>query len=255
MLEIKNVNCSIGNCDIVKGVNLKAHKGQFIALIGPNGCGKTTLLKTIYRELKPKSGVIYIRGEEISGISNKELSGLLASVAQEHNVEFDFTVKEIINMGRYSKLGRFAFLGEEDERLVRNALEKVGLIGMEERNFLSLSGGEKQRVMIALALAQNPEIIVLDEPTNHLDIKYQLEIIHMLRHLDITVVTTLHDMNIVGTYSDYIYAMKNGKIVAEGAVEDVFTEAFFEKVFEIEAYVYKNPKNGKINISYLHCCK
>lgn len=255
MLEIRDIHCRIGNKEIVKGVDIKAHKGQFVALIGPNGCGKTTLLKTIYRELKPHSGVIYIKGKEISGISNKELSGLLASVAQEHNVEFDFTVYDIVSMGRYSKIGRFSFLGDEDEGLVKQAISNVGLTGMETRDFLSLSGGEKQRVMIALALSQKPEIIVLDEPTNHLDIKYQLEIIHMLRHLDVTVLTTLHDMNIVGTYCDYIYAMKNGEVVLEGDVETVFTERFFKEVFEIDAYVYKNPKNGKINISYLHCCK
>lgn len=255
MLEVKCVRCNIENIEIVKGVDLKAHKGKFVSIIGPNGCGKTTLLRTIYGELKPSHGKIYIKGSEISGITNKELSSILASVAQEHNVEFDFTVREIVSMGRYSKVGRFSSLGEEDENLVEKSLEKVGLKDMEARNFLSLSGGEKQRVMIALALAQNPEIIVLDEPTNHLDIKYQLEIIHMLRHLEVTVLTTLHDMNIVGTYCDYVYAMKSGRVVMHGTIEEVFTEAFFKDVFEIDAYVYTNPKNGKINISYLHCCK
>lgn len=255
MLEVKSMHCNIGSVEIVKGVDIEAQKGKFVALIGPNGCGKTTLLRTIYRELKPKSGSIYIKGDEISGISNKELSSLMASVAQEHNVEFDFTVGEIVGMGRYSKVGRFSSLGGEDENIVNESLEKVGLNEMKLRNFLSLSGGEKQRVMIALALAQKPEIIVLDEPTNHLDIRYQLEIIHMLRHLDVTVLTTLHDMNIVGTYCDYVYAMKNGRVVAHGTTESIFTESFFKEVFEIEAYVYKNPKNGKMNISYLHCCK
>ncbi len=109
--------------------------------------------------------------------------------------------------------------------------------------------------MIAMALCQNTELIVLDEPTNHLDIKYQLQIIHMLRHLDITTFTTLHDMNIAATFCDYIYVMKKGEIVTHGPVEKVFTEEMFREVFEVEAHIYRNPYNNKLNVSYLTCCK
>lgn len=255
MLQIKDLRYTIEGKEILKGVNLDIKKGSFVGIIGPNGCGKTTLLKNIYRELKPSAGAVYIGGIEVSGIKNKELSKIMSVVVQEHNMEFDFTVKEVINMGRFSKVGRFGFADEADENIIDDCLDKVGMLKMADRKFLSLSGGEKQRVMIGLALCQKTELIILDEPTNHLDIKYQLNIIHMIRHLGATVLTTIHDMNIAGTYCDYIYAMKEGNVVKQGTVKQVFSESFFREVFGVEAYVYENPRNNKINISYLHCCK
>ncbi len=179
----------------------------------------------------------------------------MAVVMQEHSLEFDFSVKEIVAMGRFSSNNRFASVDEDDEKLIEKSLKNVGLEECGNRSFLSLSGGEKQRVMIAMALCQNTDLIVLDEPTNHLDIKYQLQIIHMLRHLDITTFTTLHDMNIAATFCDYIYVMKKGKIVTHGPVEKVFTEEMFREVFEVEAHIYRNPYNNKLNVSYLTCCK
>lgn len=198
---------------------------------------------------------MYIDDKNIYGMKNKELSKLMAVVMQEHSLEFDFSVKEIVAMGRFSSNNRFASVDGDDEKLIEKALENVGLEEYEDRSFLSLSGGEKQRVMIAMALCQNTELIVLDEPTNHLDIKYQLQIIHMLRHLDITTFTTLHDMNMAATFCDYIYVMKKGKIVTHGPVEKVFTEEMFREVFEVEAHIYRNPYNNKLNVSYLTCCK
>lgn len=170
-------------------------------------------------------------------------------------MEFDFTVKEIVSMGRFSHISRFSNIDGNDEELIKQSLEKVGLEDYGNRSFLSLSGGEKQRVMIAMALCQNTELIVLDEPTNHLDIKYQLSIIHMLKHLNITTFTTIHDMNIAGTYCDYIYVMKNGKIVQHGTVSKVFTKEMFRDVFEVDVHIYINPYSNKLNVSYLSCCK
>lgn len=252
MLKTENIHYKVADKEILRGVSLAVHKGDFVGIIGPNGCGKTTLLKNIYRELKPDAGAVYIGEREITGIKNKDLARIMSVVIQEHHVEFDFTVKEVIAMGRFNKMGRFGQTDEADEKAIQECLTKVGLEELAHRNYLSLSGGEKQRTMIALALCQNTELIILDEPTNHLDIKHQLHIVHMLKHLGITVLTTIHDMNIAGTYCDYIYAMKNGKIVKEGAVDTVFTEDFFSEVFEVEAYVYRNPKSGKMNISYLY---
>ncbi|MBD5640254.1 ABC transporter ATP-binding protein [Clostridium botulinum] len=254
-LKLEGIKYDIGSKELLRGIDLNVEKNHFVGLIGPNGCGKTTLLKNIYRYLTPKEGSVYIDDKNIYGMKNKELSKLMAVVMQEHSLEFDFSVKEIVTMGRFSSNNRFASVDANDEKLIEKALENVGLEEYEDRSFLSLSGGEKQRVMIAMALCQNTELIVLDEPTNHLDIKYQLQIIHMLRHLDITTFTTLHDMNMAATFCDYIYVMKNGSIVAKGSVEKVFTEEMFREVFEVEAHIYRNPYNNKLNVSYLTCCK
>ncbi|KRU24674.1 ABC transporter ATP-binding protein [Clostridium sporogenes] len=254
-LKLEGIKYDIGSKELLRGIDLNVEKNHFVGLIGPNGCGKTTLLKNIYRYLTPKEGSVYIDDKNIYGMKNKELSKLMAVVMQEHSLEFDFSVKEIVAMGRFSSNNRFASVDGDDEKLIEKALENVGLEEYEDRSFLSLSGGEKQRVMIAMALCQNTELIVLDEPTNHLDIKYQLQIIHMLRHLDITTFTTLHDMNMAATFCDYIYVMKKGKIVTHGPVEKVFTEEMFREVFEVEAHIYRNPYNNKLNVSYLTCCK
>lgn len=254
-LSIKGLKYNIGTKELLKGIDLNVKKGQFVGLIGPNGCGKTTLLKNVYRYLSPKEGAVYIDDKNIYGMNNKELSKLLAVVMQEHSLEFDFTVKEIVSMGRLSHVSRFSNIDDSDEKLISESLEKVGLQTYADRSFLSLSGGEKQRVMIAMALCQDTELIVLDEPTNHLDIKYQLGIIHMLKHLDITTFTTIHDMNIAGTYCDYIYVMKDGKIVQHGTVDEVFTEEMFKEVFEVDAHIYRNPYSNHLNVSFLSCCR
>lgn len=252
-LSIEGLKYNIGSAELLKGIDLNIKKGQFIGLIGPNGCGKTTLLKNVYRYLTPLEGAVYIDDKNIYGMNNKELSKLLAVVMQEHSLEFDFSVKEIVSMGRLSHMKRFSSI--DDDEIVKQSLKNVGLQNYADRSFLSLSGGEKQRVMIAMALCQNTELIVLDEPTNHLDIKYQLSIIHMLKHLDITTFTTIHDMNIAGTYCDYIYVMKEGKIVQHGTVAEVFTEKMFKEVFEVDAHIYKNPYSNHLNVSYLYCCR
>lgn len=254
-LQLDNIKYKIGTKELLRGINIQVTEGQFVGLIGPNGCGKTTLLKNIYRYLTPNEGVVYIDDKNIFNMNNKDLSKLLAVVMQEHNLEFDFSVKEIVSMGRFSSMERFASIDADDENFITDSLKKVGLQGYEDRSFLSLSGGEKQRVMIALALCQNTKLIVLDEPTNHLDIKYQLEIIHMLRHLDITTFTTIHDMNIAATFCDYIYVMKDGEIVTHGTVEEIFTKEMFKEIFEVDAHIYRNPYNNKLNVSYLYCCK
>lgn len=250
MLKVQGVSCEIDSRLIVRNIDLHVPEGKWVGVIGPNGCGKTTLLKNIYKVLSPKSGSIYISGQNILGLKNQALSQLLSVVVQEHQIEFDFTVREIIEMGRFTQVGRLGRLTEKDHRMVSQSIEKLSLADIEYRDFLTLSGGEKQRVLIALALCQEPSLIVLDEPTNHLDIKHQLKIMDILKKLDLTVLTTIHDMNLAANYCDYLYAMKDGVVVKEGTVSEVFSEIFFREIFEVEAHVFTNPKNNKINVSF-----
>ncbi|MBM7835693.1 ABC transporter ATP-binding protein [Clostridium sardiniense] len=251
-LEIKNLNYNIKKLPFLSNINLNVKKGQFVGLIGPNGCGKTTLLKNIYRTLEPEKGSILIDDKNIKGLKNKEFSKLIAVVMQENHLEFDFTVKEIVSMGRLSSTSKFSSdISYEDEKIIDQCLEKVELIKHKDSSFFSLSGGEKQRVMIALALCQDTDFIVLDEPTNHLDIKNQIQIMNMLKDSNITIFTTIHDMNIAAAFCDYIYIVKGGKIVGEGTVEEVFTKEMFKEIFEVDTYIYVNPHSNKLNVSYL----
>ena len=251
-LKVENLSFNIKSKKLLDNININVKKGSFVGLIGPNGCGKTTLLKNIYRCLTPTNGTIYIDDKNIYGLKNKELSKHLSVVMQENSIEFDFTIGEIVAMGRFSSLKRFEKLNESDEDIIQSSLKKVGLENYKNRSFLSLSGGEKQRVMIAVALCQKSKLIILDEPTNHLDIKYQLSILNMLKSLDITVFTTIHDMNLASTYCDYIYVMKSGKVTTHGKIEEVFTKNMFNEVFEVNVHISNNPYNDKLNISYIN---
>lgn len=250
-LEIKNLDYNIKDLPLLSNINLNIEKGQFVGLIGPNGCGKTTLLKNIYRTLEPKKGSIFIDDKNIKGLKNKEFSKLMAVVMQENHLEFDFTVKEIVAMGRLSYTSRFSEISSEDEEIIDRSLRKVELIKHKDSSFFSLSGGEKQRVMIALALCQDTDFIVLDEPTNHLDIKNQIQIMNMLKDSNITIFTTIHDMNLAAAFCDYIYVIKDGRIASSGTVEEVFTKEMFKEVFEVDTHIYVNPYTNKLNVNYI----
>lgn len=167
----------------------------------------------------------------------------MAVLAQKQNMNFDFTVEEIVEMGRYAH--QESLFASEKEGLVEEALESVGMKEMKKRSFLTLSGGEMQRVLIARALAQDSDILILDEPTNHLDIKYQIQIMELVKKTKKTILAVIHDMNIASSYCDYIYGMKKGKIEIEGKPEEVFTKENIKKVFEVECEIAKHPKTDR----------
>lgn len=167
----------------------------------------------------------------------------MAVLAQKQNMNFDFTVEEIVEMGRYAHQNSLFTL--EKKEVIKEALASVGLEDMKDRSFLTLSGGEMQRVLIARALAQDSDILVLDEPTNHLDIKYQIEIMKLVRKTDKTILAVIHDMNIASSYCDYIYGMKKGKIEIQGTPDEVFTKENIKKVFDVECEVVKHPKTNR----------
>ncbi len=249
-LEIKDLYINIGEKQIVRGISLNAADRKFVALLGPNGSGKSTLLRAVYRILKPSGGVILLDGKEASKLHHKDTARKMSVVSQFNSLNFDFTVKEIVMMGRTPHLKMLQAEGEYDNHMVMDALEKVDMAAYAGRSFSSLSGGEKQRIILARAIAQEPKLLILDEPTNHLDIRYQLQILSIVKSLGINVLAALHDLNLAAQFCDYLYIMNGGKIDSEGIPREVLTKETIKRVYEIECDIQKAPNNNGLFISY-----
>lgn len=245
MLSVQNISYSVDGHLLLDDISLEIPKGSFVGLIGPNGSGKSTLLKTIYRVNKASRGSVYLNGTDMSRMTGREIARQMAVVSQENQVNFDFSVMEILMIGLYAKRSLLAGDSPEDVAVCEKALSAVGMLEFKNRSFLSLSGGEKQKVLIAGALARNPELIVLDEPTNHLDIGYQFLILDMMRQRKgVTVFTSMHDMNMAMQYCDCLIALKDGKIFASGAPKEVLTRENLRQLFQVNAII--DPYSGYI---------
>lgn len=249
-LEAKNISIDISDKKIVKDISITAEKGEFVGIIGPNGCGKSTFLRSVYRAIKAKSGVIYLDGKELSQISVKESAKNMAVVGQFNNVHFDFTVEQMVMMGRAPHKRYMDRDTKKDYEIAYAALKKVDMESYALRSFSTLSGGEKQRIILARAIAQEAELLILDEPTNHLDIKYQLQILSTVKNMDVGVVAALHDLNLAVMYCTKLYVLKNGQVIAYGKPEDILTRELIREVYEVECDVEKNIENGSVNIKY-----
>lgn len=253
-VHAKTIQAVLDGTPILKGVNLEAGNKQFIGIIGPNGSGKSTLLKCIYRVLKPTNGAVYLDGKELSTHSFRESAKKMAVVAQHNYYNFDFSVRDVTLMGRAPHKRALDRDNAKDYTIVQDALETVGMDSFAHRYFSTLSGGEQQRVILARALAQQTPCLILDEPTNHLDIKYQLELMDIVRDLNRTVISAIHDLNIAAMYCDKLYALKDGEIVASGPPTQVLTEDFIRSVYDVEAQTYTDQK-GKLHILYHSRCR
>ena len=250
-LRAENITYSIDSKLIVDGVSLDVQEGSFVGLVGPNGCGKSTLLKNIYRVYKPDSGKVYIDGRATSEMRGKEIAKEMSVMQQENHVEFDMSVFDMVMLGRYAHQKIFHNDMANERKIVRSALAEVGLAGYDDRSFLSLSGGEKQRALVARALVQRAPLIVLDEPTNHLDIGYQYQIMNILKKQKLTVLSAIHDLNIASCYCDRIILMKNGRIVGTGTPEEMFVPDRIKELFGVDSMVTVNSATGKPNIIFM----
>lgn len=251
----KDVCVSVPGKRIVDTACIHVDEGEFVGLIGPNGSGKSTLLKSIYRTMKRESGEIWLNGMPIDGLSLKE-SALLVSVVTQHNYyNFDFKVEDVVAMGRTPHKSSMEMDNAEDRRIVEESLDMVNMLGMSDRRFSSLSGGEQQRIILARALAQRTPCMILDEPTNHLDIKYQLEVLDTVKELGCTALCALHDLNLAAEYCDRIYILKDGRIQMEGSPEEVITSENIREVYGVDSFVNRNPFTGLLNVTYRprHC--
>lgn len=244
-ISTNNLTLGYGDFIVLKDINITIPKNKVTILVGSNGCGKSTLLKTMARLLKPMSGKVVLGDMDIFQRPSKEIAKELAILTQSPDAPSDLTVFNLVKQGRYPYQSWFNQWSKEDENIIEYAFEKTGLSDIRNKKLSELSGGQKQRVWIAMTLAQQTDIILLDEPTNHLDIKYKIEVLDLLKHLNQhenrTIVIVLHDINLACRYADHIIAIKDGKVYAEGNPKEVITENLINDVFDINAKIIECP--------------
>jgi iron complex transport system ATP-binding protein len=234
--------------DILHGVDLHAAEHEVHGIVGPNGSGKSTTLRCVYRALAPSGGVVRLGGRDVAGTKVRDTAEHLAALTQDSHVEFDFTVTEVVAMGRLPHRST----PRHDDEVVADALSRVDASHLAHRGFLSLSGGERQRVLIARALAQRPKVLVLDEPTNHLDISHQLAVLALVRSLDVTVLAVLHDLNLAAAYCDRLHVLDRGRVVCSGTPDEVLTPEVLHDVFHVRAHVVRHPTSGVPQLLFEH---
>ncbi|PSL58291.1 iron complex transport system ATP-binding protein [Saccharothrix carnea] len=233
---------------ILHGIDLHAPANEVHGIVGPNGSGKSTTLRCVYRALAPSGGVVLLDGRDITRSKIRDTAVNLAALTQDSHVEFDFTVTEVVAMGRLPHRTTPA----RDDEVVAEALSRVDAAHLAHRGFLSLSGGERQRVLIARALAQQPKVLVLDEPTNHLDISHQLAVLALVRSLGVTVLAVLHDLNLAAAHCDRLHVLDHGRVVRSGKPEEVLTPEVLHDVFQVRAHVVRHPTSGVPQLLFEH---
>ncbi|UII55493.1 ABC transporter ATP-binding protein [Cytobacillus spongiae] len=253
IIQINQMHVKIQDKEILKDISLQVKKGTFVGVIGPNGSGKSTMLRTIYRGIQPSAGAVYIQEKDVTKIRSKDLAKEMAVLKQENQGAYDFTVEEIVMMGRSPHKRFFEPDTVEDREIVKEALDAVGMYTFRLRRFNELSGGEKQRILIARALTQKPSILVLDEPTNHLDIHHQIQLLDLVKNFDLTVVAALHDLNLAARTCDELIVLEEGEVVAVGKPEEIVTEKLLEDVFKVKTMIQPHPIN-KLQITYIAAC-
>ncbi|WP_321491832.1 ABC transporter ATP-binding protein [uncultured Desulfobacter sp.] len=249
-LQIDNVCWQLDDVPILNHIKFNVEKQEMIGLIGPNGSGKSSLLRTIYRVVRPTAGFIRYNGRDIWQLSLKECAKQISVVLQERSHEFDLTVYDVVITGRTPHKSALGSISKTDEDIVMDALKKVKLEPLKERSIQTLSGGEMQRVLIARSLAQKACLLLLDEPTNHLDIRYQLEVLSLVRKLNVPVIAALHDLNLAAMFCDRIILMNQGKIAADGPPESVITKDRIKEVYHVDIRVSKNRDTHKLQVGY-----
>jgi len=251
-ITVDGLKFSYNGSPLLDGIDLSVPKGEVLAIVGPNGSGKTTLLKNISGILSPQAGTIYLDMTRLPELSITELARHLAVVEQEREIGFDFTVREVVALGRIPHRGRFARETRTDKEWIGRAMELTNVAPFTERSIRELSGGEKQRVFLAMALAQNPRVLLLDEPTTYLDINHQLQIMEIVRQqatAGLTVLMAIHDLNLAAQYADRVAILHEGQVLAVGRPADVLTETNIKQAFQTDVVVGKNPVTNSIYIN------
>lgn len=252
IIEAREVKYRYGSNWVLNDLSLVVEQGEIAGIIGPNGSGKTTILKLLSKVLKPEAGSIRLMERDIASMKQKEIAKIVAAVPQGTSIAFPFTVREIILMGRSPHLGLLQMERESDMRIADNAMALTDTLEFADRSIDELSGGERQRVIIARALAQEPLVCLLDEPTSYLDINHQVEIFDLIKRLngerDLTVVIVSHDLNMAAEYCDRLILLKNGRVYKDGSPREVITEADIREVYEANVVVSDNAVTGAPHI-------
>lgn len=250
VISVSNLGWDASGKTILNDISFSVDRGQFVGLIGPNGAGKSSLLRCLYRVNKPAGGSVLIDGQDIWQASLKENARKVAVILQENGDYFGLSVKDVVAMGLTPHKTLFSGDSAEDKQKVLSALEQVGLLDFKTEAFANLSGGEKQRVMVARAIVQQPQVLLMDEPTNHLDVHYQIEVLQLAKSLGITVLASIHDLNLAAAFCDSLLLLHQGCLVSQGAPDTVLTEHNLQTYFRTHALVDQHPLASCPRISY-----
>lgn len=246
ILEGEKINYQTNQGQIIlKDAHIKVKTGQSVGIIGANGCGKTTLINCLTNLNQGCSGKITLLNKSLGDYTQQALAQKVSVMHQTNYFPFDFTVEEIVEMGRYPFKGNRLFLSKEDQSLIEQVLINLDLVNKRDAFYSKLSGGEKQRVILARALAQTPELLILDEPTNHLDMYQQRLILTLIQQMNLTTLSVLHDLNLAYEFCDIIYMLKKGEVVYFGETKSMMTEASIKEVFGIDVDIIESQKSGK----------
>ncbi|MCR4869247.1 MAG: ABC transporter ATP-binding protein [Lachnospiraceae bacterium] len=252
---LKTIDLAIGyqKKTLLRDLSLELKKGEIIAVIGPNGCGKSTLLKTISGLIDPLQGSVYLEGNNMRQLARKELARTMSVMMTERKPMGYTTCYDIVSIGRFPYTNRMGTLSEDDHTIIRKAMETTGSTGLKDLPFQQISDGQKQRVLLARALVQNPKIMILDEPTSYLDIGYKIELLHILRSLarekDITILLSMHELELVRNIADKVICLpSDGTKVVVGTVDQVLTEQYIEELFHIPKGQFREIYQWKQNL-------
>lgn len=249
-LRLDHLSVSIDGKPLVKALTLDVPQGQVVGLVGPNGSGKSTALRCVYRALRPTGGAVRIGGDDLTAMSLRTTAQSVAALTQEASSDLDFTVEEIVALGRAPHLKGNQRLSAREQDLCASAMKQLDVAHLANRGMLGLSGGERQRVMIARALVQEPKVLVLDEPTNHLDMRHQIELLSLLKASGLAVLVVLHDLNLAAAACDVVGVLQDGRLHSAGPVGEVITAEMVHEVFGVEVSIAAHPLTGHPQIFY-----
>jgi cobalamin transport system ATP-binding protein len=254
IINVKNLGLSYQTKSVIKDLSLSFDTGEFCALLGPNGAGKSTLLKALIGFLKPDAGEILVDGKNLRSWSQQDLAKVISLIPQDFQLQFDYTVEEIVTMGRFPYLGYWQKYSKKDRNIVSDILEQLDLLTMKGEQYSQLSGGERRRVSIARALAQQTDILLMDEAFANLDINHQLEIMQLLSKINLEhkkmIILVSHNINLSSEYCQRIVMMKQGKILADGTPAEIITQEILEQVYDAKLEIIQNPISKKPNLIY-----
>jgi iron complex transport system ATP-binding protein len=244
-LAVEGVGYRIDDTHLLDAVDLEVPSGSMVGLVGPNGSGKSTLLRLLYRALAPQVGTAWLDADALWDLPAGRAAQLVGAVPQEQPGDFDLTVEDLVSLGRFPHQRAMARVSRDDRAIVAAALGSVGLAGLEHRRLDQLSGGERQRAVVARALAQQPAALLLDEPTNHLDVRYQHDLLLLIRQLGLSTLVALHDLNLAGAYCDHVVVLATGQVVAAGPVATVLVPEVIEPAFGVAVTTVTHPGTGR----------
>lgn len=250
VLSLRDLSVEAAGRALVDRLNIDVAAGRIVGLVGPNGSGKSTALRCVYRALRPTSGAVLLDGTDLTSLKLRDSARSIAALTQESQTELDFTVEEVVALGRAPHARGNHRLTARERALCRQSMERLDVAHLAGRSVLTLSGGERQRVLVARALVQEPRVLVLDEPTNHLDVRHQVELLSFLRGSGLTVLTALHDLNLAAAACDRIAVLSSGSLVSTGEPAEVLTPELVRKVFGVDVTIVHHPRTGAPHLIY-----